>query len=60
MPAIDATRYKPIKVSVADGISTLTLSNAARRNAIVTMCIGGGRASRSLWSVLDAEVPGAQ
>jgi hypothetical protein len=47
-------------VSVTDGISTLTLSNAARRNAIVTMCIGGGRASRSLWSVLDAEVPGAQ
>lgn len=34
MPTIDSGRYESIKIVVADGIATLTLSNPARRNAV--------------------------
>jgi enoyl-CoA hydratase len=34
MPAIDPARYEAIKISVVDGIATLSLSNPGRKNAV--------------------------
>ena len=34
MPAIDPSRYEGIRITVSDGIATLSLNNPARRNAL--------------------------
>jgi enoyl-CoA hydratase len=34
MPALDPDRYRGIKITIADGIATLSLNNPARKNAV--------------------------
>lgn len=52
MPTIDPGRYEMIKVSVADGIATLTLSNPARRNAVNRAMHGE---LERIWDDIDAD-----